>query len=204
MPISALEHFDYCPRQCSLIHVEQTFDDNVFTVRGSLNHEHTDTGHTTTVDGVRQMRSVPLWSFQHGLIGKADVVEFHPQGPIPVEHKSGRLGRPAAMQLCAQAICLEEMLDQEISEGMLYSHATKRRQPVPLDAELRDRTLTAAAKVRQMIANQELPAPVNDARCPTCSLVNACLPTIVAKPARIRGYQGALYEPAIEKHSGWL
>ncbi len=205
VPISALEHFSYCPRQCSLIHVEQTFDENVFTVRGSLEHQRTDTGLTTTVDGVRQMRSVPLWSFEHGLIGKADIVEFHPEGPIPVEQKSGGLGPPASLQLCAQAICLEEMLDVSIPEGILYSHATKRRKKVQMDDGLRERTLSAAAEVRRMIKDQSLPAPVNDARCPKCSLVNACLPTIVGKPARIRGHQGALFKPSVTQDiTGWF
>ena len=90
VPISALEHFSYCPRQCALIHVEQTFDENVFTVRGRLSHERADLGETTAPRGVRQLRALPLWSDEYGLIGKADVVELHPEGPVPVEYKVGR------------------------------------------------------------------------------------------------------------------
>lgn len=85
VPVSALEHFSYCPRQCALIHVEQTFDENVFTVRGHLAHERVDSGVTTSPRGVRQLRAMPIWSDEHGLIGKADVVELHPDGPVPVE-----------------------------------------------------------------------------------------------------------------------
>ena len=101
--ISALEHFSYCPRQCALIHVEQTFDENVFTVRGRLSHERVDSGVTTAPTapkGVRQVRSLPIWSDKHGLIGKADVVDFHKGGQMPVEHKLGRIaGGHAALEL---------------------------------------------------------------------------------------------------------
>ena len=206
IPISALEHFSYCPRQCALIHVEQTFDENVFTVRGTLSHERVDSGVSTAPRGVRQMRSVPIWSDQHGLIGKADLVEFHPHGPLPVEYKLGTIaGGHAAVQLCAQAICLEEMLDVPVREGALYSHATKRRVPVQIDQELRNRTIAVISQVRKLIAKQQLPAPANDARCPNCSLINACLPTVVGEPPRIRGYQGALFKPTSDHTvAGWF
>ena len=198
VPISALEHFSYCPRQCALIHVEQTFDENVFTVRGHLSHERVDSGVSTAPHGVRQLRAVPLWSDQHGLTGKADVVEFHQDRPVPVEYKVGTLGEHAAVQLCAQALCLEEMLGVPVLSGALYSHATKRKIPIKIDRELRNRTIMVISQVRRLITNQQLPAPVNDTRCRNCSLVNACLPKIVGEPSRIRGYQGALFKPAAE------
>lgn len=202
VPISALEHYSYCPRQSALIHVEQTFDENVFTVRGSLAHKRVESGVTTTPNGVLQMRSVPLWSDEHGLIGKADVVEFLEGVPVPIEHKSGEVGDHAAIQLCAQALCLEEMLQVPVPTGFLYSYATKRRKKVDIGEKLRARTLSMTDTVRRIIEDQQLPPPVNDARCPNCSLINACLPTVVGEPARIRGHQGALFVPASDPSGG--
>src|SRR3954462_2721151 len=83
--ISAIEHYSYCPRQCALIHVEQTYDENLFTIRGRLAHERVDSGDTTPVRGVRIARGIPLWSERYGLRGMADVVEFRADGPYPVE-----------------------------------------------------------------------------------------------------------------------
>jgi CRISPR-associated exonuclease Cas4 len=148
---------------------------------------------------------MPIWSDEYGLIGKADVVEFHEAEPVPVEYKVGRItGEHAALQLCAQALCLEEMLDVPVRSGALYSHATKRRIPVDINKELRDRTRTAIVAVRALLMEQQLPHAVNDNRCPNCSLVNACLPGVVAEVARVRGHQGALFKPASEQVvAGW-
>ena len=206
VPISALEHFSYCPRQCALIHVEQTFDENVFTVRGRLSHERVDLGVATAPKGVRQLRGLPLWSDEYGLTGKADVVELHPDGPLPVEYKVGRItGGHAALQLCGQALCLEEMFDVPVPVGALYSHATKRRVPIKIDEELRGRTRAAVAAVRALLTDQQLPPPVNDSRCPDCSLINACLPAVVGEAPRVRGYHGALFTPASDRAvEGWF
>lgn len=196
IPLSALEHFSYCERQCALIHVEQTFDDNAFTARGRLAHERVDTGPATTAPGVRFLRGMTLWSERLGLFGRADLVELRETGPFPVEYKVGALsGGHAAVQLCAQALCLEEMFATSVPGGALYSHATRRRQPVAFDAALRDRTMAAIEGVRRQIERQELPPAADDARCPSCSLINVCLPSVVAQPARLRGYQGALFWP---------
>ena len=206
VPISALEHFSYCPRQCALIHIEQTFDENVFTVRGRLVHERTDSGTPTTSKGVRQLRSLPLFSDEYGLVGKADVVEVSPHGPVPVEHKVGRVASDhAAIQLCAQAFCLEEMFGVPVFEGVIFSHATKRRARIDCDEGLRRRTRETILAVRELLVRQSLPSPVNDSRCPDCSLINACLPAIVAETHRIRGYQGALFLPADpDSIEGWF
>jgi len=194
--ISAIEHYAYCPRQCALIHVEQTFDENLFTMRGRLAHERADSGETTTEDGVRVLRSVPLWSETLGLRGRADVVELRPEGPYPVEYKSGgRRTRPAELQLCAQALCLEEMLDAEVPRGGVYLVRTRRREEVVLDAALRAETREAIHAVRRTLDAQQLPEAPNDARCPKCSLINACLPSVVGEPFRLRGLQGALFRP---------
>ncbi len=206
VPISALEHYSYCPRQCALIHIEQTYDENVFTVRGRISHERVDLGATTAVRGVKQLRALPLWSDAHGLSGKADVVEMRPDGPVPVEYKVGKIdGGHAALQLCAQAICLEEMFESSVSYGFLYSYSTKRRIRIELDDELRRHTLTVVEAVRTQFEQQSLPSPVNDDRCRNCSLINACLPSVIGEASRVRGNQGALFTPAtVDEVKGWF
>jgi CRISPR-associated exonuclease Cas4 len=198
VPISALEHYSYCPRQCALIHVEQTFEENLFTVRGHIAHERVDTAGDTVERGVKVARGIPLWSERLGLHGKADLVEFRSAGPYPVEYKLGRrAGIHPDLQLCAQALCLEEMLAQTVPRGAVFYHSTHRRHEVEFDAKLRSVTERAIEAVRAMLASQRLPPAVNDARCPRCSLLNACLPHVVGEPARVRGLQGALFWPRV-------
>lgn len=104
--ISAIEHYSYCPRQCALIHVEQTFDENQFTIRGQLAHERVDAGDGSVSGAVRTLRDIPLWSERWGIRGKADLVELRPKGPYPVEYKVGRRHGPHAdLQLCASTGC---------------------------------------------------------------------------------------------------
>jgi CRISPR-associated exonuclease Cas4 len=184
--ISALEHYSYCPRQCALIHVERIFDENVFTLRGRRAHERADQPLTRTEgDGVRVERALPLWSDRYGIVGKADVVEFHSDGNVvPVEYKHGprRERRHDDLQLCAQALCLEEMLGVPVHEGAIYSVQTHRRRVVRFDTLLRDETLQAVADVRALMDDTgPLPPALNDGRCPKCSLRDACVPaTVVA------------------------
>ncbi len=123
--ISALEHYSYCPRQCSLIHVEQTFDENIYTMRGQALHRRVDEVKSEYQEGVRIERALPLWSHRLGLIGKADVVEFHGKTPYPVEYKHGprRKKEHDDLQLCAQAICLEEMTGEEAPKGAIFHHS---------------------------------------------------------------------------------
>ena len=192
--LSAIEHYSYCPRQCALIHVEQTYEENVFTIRGRIAHERTDAGPETTERGVRAVRSVPLWSERLGLRGIADIVELRREGPYPVEMKVGRRHGPHAdLQLCAQALCLEEMLGVPVPRGAIYSHAARRRYDVALDEPLRARTLAAIEAVRTMLREQQVPPAPNDARCPRCSLVTVCLPSVIGERHRLRGLQGALF-----------
>lgn len=196
VPISALEHYSYCPRQCGLIHIEQTFEENIFTIKGQIAHERVDRADKEITRGVRVVRSVPLWSERLGLRGKADVVEMRRDGPYPVEYKVGRRrGRHADLQLCAQALCLEDMLGAPVARGAVFYHAVRRRHEVEIDEGLREATLSAVAEIRRMLETQTLPRAPNDARCPSCSLINACLPYVVAEPARLRGLQGALFVP---------
>ena len=178
--ISALEHYSYCPRQCALIHVEKVFDENIFTLRGSISHARADEPSETTSDGIVEERALPIWSERHGLYGKADVVEFHPDGSIcPVEYKHGpkRQSMHDELQLCAQAMCLEEMFGREISCGAIYSSLSHARHEVKLTKELRGITLEAVRAVREMCGSNIVPPPVDDSRCPNCSLVHACMPS---------------------------
>lgn len=194
--ISAIEHFAYCPRQCSLIHVEQTFDENEFTVRGTGAHERVDSGAADVESGVRFVRGIPLWSERHGLRGKSDLVELRPGGPYPVEYKSGpRKGRYAEFQLCAQALCLEEMLGEAVPRGAVYHRASATRREIAIDDALRAETLAIVQAIRGMLAESDLPPPVNDARCNRCSLKEACLPELTASPGRLEIYERALFEP---------
>jgi len=182
--ISALQHYSYCPRQCALIHVEQVFDENLYTLRGRRLHENADVPEGVTEDGLRVERGMPLWSERLGLLGRADVVELPAGGPpLPVEYKAGARGpgEPDDIQLCAQALCLEEMLGEPVPRGVIFHHASRARREVELDEELRRLCETAVEEVRDMIRRSEVPPPVADSRCPKCSLIDACMPFELAR-----------------------
>lgn len=177
--ISALQHYAYCPRQCALIHIEQVWDENLYTLRGQRVHEKVNIPDDELIEGVRVERAMPLWSHRLGLTGIADVVEFQPDGtPYPVEYKSGqRKPREADnIQLCAQALCLEEMLARPVPAGAIFHHASKRRREVRFDEALRSRVLQTIQHTRTLLASGQLPPPVADSRCPDCSLMDACMP----------------------------
>jgi CRISPR-associated exonuclease Cas4 len=177
--ISALQHYAYCPRQCALIHVEQTFEENLFTLRGQRVHERVNVPEYELIEGVRVERALPLWCHRLGLTGIADVVEFTVEGvPYPVEYKSGsRKPRDADdLQLCAQAVCLEEMFDRPVPAGAIFHHASKRRREVEFDAALRSQVEQTTHKLRLLLAVGTVPPPVADARCPDCSLIETCMP----------------------------
>ena len=194
--ISAIGHFAYCPRQCGLIHLEQVFEENLFTIRSRIVHELVDAGDETARPGIRVVRSVPLWSERIGLYGKSDVIEFRDEVPYPVEYKPGRRhGNESDLQLCAQALCLEETLGVPVPRGAIYYAGLRRRHEVEFTQELRARTLEAIEGVRRMLRTPRLPEPANDERCPNCSLNDPCLPGVVADRSRLRGLQGSLFRP---------
>ena len=177
--ISALEHFSYCPRQCALIHVEKIFDENLYTLRGHRVHERTHEPEGVLEDGVRVERGLSLFSERLGLIGKADVVEFRTgEAPYPVEYKSGprRGSTHDDIQLCAQAMCLEEMLGCDVPRGAVYHYASRRRREVAFDDALHSLTEETVHAVRRLLVTSTVPPPVADARCPKCSLFDACMP----------------------------
>ncbi len=186
--ISALEHYSYCPRQCGLIHLDHIFEENIYTLRGRMIHERVDEGKSSIEDGVRIERDLPLWSKRLGLVGKADLVEFYGDAPYPVEYKLGpsREHPHAALQLCGQALCLEEMLKREVPRGAIFHHASRRRREVIFDDPLRKRVEKVTVKIRELLNFFVLPAPANDRRCKNCSLQESCLPSVVGEKERIK------------------
>lgn len=195
--LSALQHWSYCPRQCALIHLEQAFDENVHTMRGNAAHERVDDPGFETFEGVRSERALPVWSDRLGLVGKCDVVEFHPDGHIyPVEYKHGRK-KPQAhddLQLAAQALCLEEMFGTTISNGAIYHHTSRRRREVSFTTDLKQQVEETVAVIRAMLNSGKLPPPVNDQRCKECSLNDICQPQAMAETATQRGLANTLFE----------
>jgi CRISPR-associated exonuclease Cas4 len=198
IPISALQHWMYCPRQCALIHVEQVFADNVHTARGNAVHALVDEPGYELRKGVKAERSLPLWSDRIGLIGKADLVEFHPDGSVfPVEFKHGpkRKHTHDDIQLAAQAICLEEMLGKPVPQGAIYHASSRRRRDVEIDADLRVLVEHTTEAVRTCIREGRLPPPVNDARCENCSLKEICQPEAIADARTQNRLRNELFEP---------
>jgi CRISPR-associated exonuclease Cas4 len=193
--ISALEHYSYCPRQCALIHVEQTFDENLYTLRGRAVHERVDEVVTEFQEGVRIEKALPLWSKRLGLVGKADVVEFHEDVPYPVEYKHGprREREHDDLQLCAQAICLEEMMRKEVPCGAIYHHGSRRRREVVFDQALRANVEKTVAAIRRMLTDKVIPPPVNDARCRHCSLLESCMPAVIGEHERADAVKKTLF-----------
>jgi CRISPR-associated exonuclease Cas4 len=191
--LSALQHFIYCPRQCALIHLEQIWSENVYTAEGREMHERVDDGKTSYRSGVRITRSEALRSAVLGVSGVADVVEWHKlnnhEKPFPVEYKRGKPKKHDAdkIQLCAQAICLEEMLAVHIPAGALFYGQTKRRLDVIFDDALREKTIFAAKGVHDLFRNGVTPPPDPGPKCKLCSLKDECLPDVIAhgKSAKI-------------------
>jgi CRISPR-associated exonuclease Cas4 len=188
IPLSALQHWAYCPRQCGLIHLEQAFDDNLHTLRGQAVHRQVDDPGMEIRRGLRVERALPVWSDKLGLIGKADVVEFEPDGtPYPVEYKHGSRHKAADiaacddLQLAAQALCLQEMTGRSVSEGALFYASSRRRRVVHFDEVLLQQVRSTREQVAMMLATGQLPPPsVDTRRCKACSLRDRCQPHALA------------------------
>ena len=201
IPLSALQHYLYCPRQCALIHLEQIWTENTSTAEGRLLHEKADSGKAETRGDVKTVTGLLLRSTALGLSGKADVVEFHRKDgkwlPYPVEYKRGRPKKHDAdrVQLCAQAMCLEEMLGLPVSEGALFYGKTRRRQTVAFTADLRDEVRNTTLNVHELLRRGATPPPVVDERCAACSLSEDCLPKTIGKRQSASHYLESLREP---------
>lgn len=195
VPISALQHHLFCPRQCALIHVEGLWAEDGATAEGRILHERVDAGGGEVKRGVRVARGIALRSLALGLAGRADVVEFHgkPPRPVPVEYKRGKpkTHRADEVQLCAQAACLEEMFGCEVPEGALFYGETRRRVTVRFDEALRALTAATADAVRAMLETGRTPPPVHGAGCRRCSMVELCQPARLEHPPAVARWLAA-------------
>jgi CRISPR-associated exonuclease Cas4 len=208
IPLSALQHLIFCERQCALIHIEQAWAENLFTAEGRIMHERVHEANRQSRGKVRIEYSMWLRSFRLGLIGKADVVEFHRRPalqkagsevwvPFPVEYKRGKPKKDNCdkVQLCAQALCLEEMLNVEVPCGALFYGKKRRRTDVTFDSALRQQTEDTAIRLHELITSGRTPKPVYMKKCDSCSLVKICLPKTIERKRSVKRYlSGAIRE----------
>jgi CRISPR-associated exonuclease Cas4 len=196
LPISALQHFMFCPRRCALVHIEQVWMENQLTVEGDILHERVDELGRESRATLIVSHGVGIRSLRLGLTGKVDVIEFRLSAdglggctlarkegcwiPYPIEYKRGspRRGFGDDIQVCAQALCLEEMLQCPVPAGAIYYAATRKRREIPFDAPLRAQTTTAISGLRSLIAASVVPPPVYAKKCDTCSLFDLCQPKL--------------------------
>lgn len=200
MPLSALQHLLFCERQCALIHVERLWSENRYTAEGRIMHERVHMAARESRGKVRIEFGVPLRSLALGLVGQADVVEFHKieaadgrshlWQPFPVEYKRGKAKKENwdRVQLCAQAICLEEMVGLVIPGGALFYGKTRRRQEVKFDGDLRAETADTARRLHALVASGRTPGPIYAARCESCSFLGLCLPKTTGKQKSALNY----------------
>jgi len=197
LPLSALQHLMFCERQCALIHIEQVWAENVLTVQGHQLHERSDETETESRGDIRIARGLRIRSLRLGLSGKMDVVEFHRvesesiQGisitgidgfwyPVPVEYKRGKpkTDHSDEVQLCAQALCLEEMLNVSVPAGAVFYGKPRRRLDVNFTQQLRAETEAAAARLHELFRNGRTPPAVYEKKCESCSLMHLCMPKV--------------------------
>jgi len=206
LPLSGLQHLAFCVRQCALIHIEQAWAENLFTAEGRVMHERVHEADRESRGDIRVEYSMPLRSLRLGLIAKADVVEFHRNRgasggkwqPFPVEYKRGRPKKDNVdkVQLCAQALCLEEMLSVGVPSGALFYGKTRHRQNVDFDAGLRSETEDTAKRFHALVESGKTPKPVYGKKCDSCSMKHLCLPKTVEKGKSIDHYlMNATSEP---------
>lgn len=200
LALSALQHYAYCPRQFALIHVEQAWADNRFTAEGHILHERVDSGVSEQRRGIAYERGVSLISHRFKIVGKMDLLEVEAGDPsryFPVEYKRGKpkIGQWDRIQLCAQALCIEEMRDTHVNEGAIWYWEVRRRERVAIDEELRAETISVIEGARGILESGVTPAPVNDRRCRGCSLLDLCEPSTFVRDRSAR-YIKALFDSA--------
>jgi CRISPR-associated exonuclease Cas4 len=203
LPLSGLQHLEFCERQWALIHIEQVWEESALTAEGRILHERVDAPAQESRVDVVVCRGVAVWSKRLGLSGRADVVEFHRAAdgvevpgraglwlPFPVEYKRGRpkAGLCDEVQLCAQGMCLEERFGVRIGEGALFYGRTRHREAVAFRAPLRERTEALSARMHEMYRLGETPPPVYSERCEKCSLRERCMPRALEKPGPVERY----------------
>lgn len=193
--LSALQHLLFCPRQCALIHIEQLWNENRLTAEGRILHERVHTASRESRRKIRVEFDLPIRSLTLGISGRADVVEFHLREngiwqPFPVEYKRGRPKGDDSdrVQLCAQAMCLEEMLNVPVPKGALFYGKKQRRLEVALDALLRRKTTEMAMALHELFESTVTPSPVYSRRCERCSFIDLCLPRAMGKKRTVQSY----------------
>jgi CRISPR-associated exonuclease Cas4 len=210
--LSALQHYVFCPRQCGLIHVEDVWADNVFTVRGEILHEKVDTDTYETRGTLKTVRGLRIHSTRLGIVGRCDVVEFHGRrlpsagvesqsmvtfgSVMPVEFKSGEPKEDVSdkVQLCAQALCLEEMMNTQVKRGAFFYGKIRRRVQVELDDELRKQTEEIITAVHEIVSQKKVPAARYNEKCRNCSLEETCMPKAMNE-RKLHKYIETLYQP---------
>lgn len=203
LPLSALQHLLFCERQCALIHIEQAWDENRLTAEGGLLHERVHEREDETRGDVRIARGLRLRSLRLGLTGQADVVEFHREDdgswrPFPVEYKRGRPKTADCdrVQLCAQAMCLEEMRGVAVPAGALFYGTTRRREDVTFDAALRATVEVTARRLHALVAAGVTPPAVYEKKCENCSLIALCRPRMPRNGRAVERYLASAREPS--------
>lgn len=182
--LSGLQHIKFCPRQCALIHIEQVWHENYFTASGRAQHEKVHSGIAESRGMVRTERDLKISSAKLGITGQTDAVEFYSDGKIiPVEYKHGEPKEDSCdeVQLCAQVICLEEMLNCTITEGALFYFKIRRRIPVKITDELRKETLELALSFHNLVESGKTPTAKYKRKCESCSFVDECFPESAGK-----------------------
>ncbi len=198
LPLSAVQHFLFCKRQCALIHIEQVWRENLYTAEGRIKHDRVHSEESESRGKIKREYGVPLRSLRLGLVGRVDIVEFHQLEetickakeqrnkhwlPFPVEYKRGKPKSNICdrAQICAQAICLEEMLNVAVPCGALYYGRTRHRHNVIFDENLRNATENAAIELHKLIKTGITPQPEYNKKCMMCSLHEICLPKYTGK-----------------------
>lgn len=221
LPLSALQHLEFCPRQCALIHLEQAWEENALTAEGRILHEKTDAAKPEWRGGVRIARSLRIRSLRLGLAGVADVVEFHPLSPLdsdksqgirlpgmqgrwlpfPVEYKRGKPKKNDAdrVQLCAQALCLQEMLSIPVPGGALFYGETRRRLDVAFDESLRQKTEALTADLHALLQIGKTPSATYEAKCDRCSLLEICMPKLPGRTSPVNRFVSKNIRAAMEE-----
>jgi len=211
LPVSALQHLVFCARQCALIHIEREWEESVLTARGRLEHERVDDGYKEFRRGRRQISGLHVVSKSLGLQGQIDVLElelinenrpdnlaaFGVKGTWSIQPVEFKHGQPKEsdcdrVQVCAQALCLEEMMDVPIHSASLFYQRIRRREDVALDAGLRAKTMTTVKALHELFRNGTTPPPVYGSKCKSCSLKDICMPKRMGKKNR---YREILFKP---------
>lgn len=186
--IAALNQFAYCPHRCWRMHCAGEFVDNQYTIEGTSLHDRVHTFGEGNREEIWQVRAIWLKSEEYKLIGKSDLVELQNGEWFPVEYKRGKKGEwdNDELQVCAQALCLEEMTGKNIAIGYVYYAQTHQRQLIEISPELRRQTIAVIADVGRLLTTGAIPQAIYSNRCKGCSLYEQCLPKAVEKVGKYR------------------